>query len=83
MSILEQSDLVNNDDLTYPKHQFKNQNPRPRLERNYRQNIRYYSKVQKLITKQNVASVYDQLGIIYPSHVLRKVIYRELEHGSF
>ena len=31
-----------------------------------------------MLTKRNVASIYDQFGIISPSHVLRKVIYREL-----
>ena len=37
---------------------------------------------EKLITKRNVltyiASIYDQLGLISTSHIIGKVIYREL-----
>ena len=86
--LLEKSDINNNDELTYAKQLFPNNTSNTKildLGWNKASNTLFViipTYQQKAITKRNilsyVASIYDPLGFISPSHVIGKAIYREL-----
>ena len=87
-SLLEKSDSNNNDELTYAKQSFPNNTSNTKilgLAWNKASDTLFAiipTYQQKAITKRNihsyVASIYDPLGFILPSHVIGKVICREL-----
>ena len=88
ISLLEKSGSKNNDELTYAKQLFPNKTSNTKilgLGWNNASDTLFIiipTCQQKSITKRNiisyVASIYNSLGFISPSHVIGKAIYREL-----
>ena len=88
ISSLENNSSENNNELTYAKQLFNNQQNCTKIlglvwdkkKDQISANVPKYQN--KLVTKRNIlsyiASIYDPLGFISPSHVIGKLIYREL-----
>ena len=89
-SLLEKSGSNNNDELTYAKQLFPNKTSNTKIlglgwsKASDTLFIIIPTYQEKSITKRNiisfVASIYNSLGFISPSHVIDKAICRELRH---